>query len=394
MKNARLRQGFTIVELVVSIFLISYIMVSFFQFIATAKEDRNVFDELVLYDVAEDGLKRNFVSIIDTFEPICSNITTDTTNNWGWSHAKCSATSPYPVFSNGAGGERLLTYSINFSSLSANLQSVLASTIITNLRGVCTKKGVSNTSVVLTCPKVVDFLYDIGGGFTRTVHALGTDINPTIPPIVKLRYDRRSEIGNVASVNDYEFNMNEVYSFRQNISRSKFHRIKTAMKQFNEAKLVSEFRNPPPTSLHSMDDNFVPWFWEIFGDNGALIPTQLCTVVGGICTNLQSDSFWRTTKLASKGMYLRRIGSNILSGDTSISVDGFNNQVFIYPISSQCLLNDISACATTAPTIPQDDYIGLGAGTPKPPFSSIIYLDSSKLKNTPAPSYMRLYFTY
>ncbi|MBD3822927.1 MAG: hypothetical protein IE916_00260 [Epsilonproteobacteria bacterium] len=389
---ARLRKGFSLLELGISLILIALLYIGVIRGMNSAKESRQAEAEFVDYDEMERGVKQSFVAILDAFEPICSDIPADTTLSWGWQHNDCKMTSPYPVYSD-AGNDRKITYSIQFNSLTAAEQGQLENTIIENYNGVCSRITKTATALELRCPKILDVLYSTGGAYTRTgAHVANTDIDPRLPPSVRINYDRRSTTGTFSAVSNYEFTMNNVFDYRRRFSHTKINRIKDTLKSFHETKLLTEFNAPPPGALHSMDDEFVPWFWEAFGDDAAQVTAANCAIAGGSCTNLNTDNIWRTTDINRRALYWRRMVQNLFMGDTSVTVDGFGNGLFFVPFMSQCINNNIDSCVIVAPTLPQDNFIT--AGNVRPPHTSVIYSSNFNLKDTAAPTDGRTYFTY
>ena len=142
-----------------------------------------------------------------------------------------------------------------------------------------------------------------------------------------------------------------------------------------------------------MDDEFVPWFWEVFGDNAspATISSTVCVQAANSCGNLTTNNIWRSG-ISGNGLYLRRIVTNLMAGDIRYGVDGFNNQLKFYPFSKQCAGADYKTCAVTAPALPANNYITLTANPP--PFVSVFYVDGYGVKANTYPPYTRMYFSY
>ncbi len=386
------RKGFTLIELTVSLIIISVVWVGFLKFLQIQKEENNVNRELAGFEIFQNAIKRNFITILNDFQPVCSNIPTDATSEWGWSHASCKNTSPFPVLDSTNGG-RKIKYNIDFNSLAIAKQNELKADLEKNFNGVCSLNSSSNSDIILDCPKITNLQYDTGAGFsTASPHTLGSDIDPSVVPMVRVTYDRVSEIGSFQTTDDLDFTLNDLYTYRRNITINKLDEIKTAMKAFHDGKLAVEFQTPPPGALHSMDDEMVPWFWQIFGDKVDTRTTYCIDSGSGVCNNLDNNNYWRTSGLSYKGLYMRRIAQNLFSGDLSHSIDGFGNKIMLYPFAEQCTTNDLSTCSVTRPPVPQRDYYKLGA--PKPPFTTVLYTKTSSLKNQQRLDYERIYFTY
>lgn len=391
MQYKKTSSAFTMIEMVFVIIIVSLLYAAILKSTQKTTQERAVYEELNFYKNIDSAFKETFLDILDTFEPICSVIPSDATNRWGWGHPSCATTSPLPVFST-TGGKRLINYSIQFTSLSAGQQIALENKIIGSFNGVCTKESKTNTQLSLYCPKVLGVTYSTTGAFVATSHTVGSPIDPQNAPTVRISYNRQSEIGTFAAGTtppNYDFSLGDIFIQRRNYSLTKMNEIRQTLKNFYHNELTKEFNNAPAIGLHSMDDEFVFWAWKVFGDNASSI-RNLCTVVGGTCSNLNSNNIWRSS-LSGKGLFVRKMISNILNGDNKYSVDGFGNQLNIYPIASQCGGADFASCAVVAPPIPADNYI---AGSVTPPYTSVLYVQGFGARGTTTPAYTKMYLTY
>lgn len=391
--SRKLRSAFSMVELAFVTIIIGITYVGVIKTINSAKQSKSIQDEKNTYIKIEAAIKENFISILDAYEPICSAVPSDATASWGWRLPACTNTSPYPRYST-TGGKRLITYTLKLGSLSAANRAALQNSIVGSFNGVCNLDATTNANrVVLDCPKITNVQYYLGAGFLASAHTFGNPLNPVTPPMIRIGYDRRSEIGNVvnATYNNqtYDFTMNDVYTLRQNYSISKMNFTRNKLKEFHKSELLKELNNNPSGGLNSMDDEFVPWFWKAFGNNAASI-YNICTVVGGTCTNLNSANIWRSSGTA-QGLLWRRLVQNLFSAQTKYTVDGFNNQIKIYPIAAQCAGTNLDTCVISAPPIPADYYIN---GTTRPPFTSILYVDGYNTTTAQVAEYARMYVGY
>ena len=369
------RKAFTMVELAFVIVIIGIIIAGAIRSIDSSKEDRRVFLELIFYQKIESSIKTTFIKILDSFEGPCSRITSDGTNRWGWGNAITRRTSPLPVYDATAGG-RKLRYSIQWASLTVSQRNSLENTIRSNFSAICKTDPVASpinaSGITLFCPKLTGLSYQTTGAFVARGHTLGSPINPQAAPTVRVSFERKTATGNVApSIQIHDFTMVDIFQFRQNYSLNKFNRIRSALRTYHDAQLFAELQNPPASGLHSMDDEFVPWFWKAFGDNKNTVINTRCIIAGNVCTNISNNNAFRSS-LSGRGLYMRRLVANLLT-ESRFAVDGFNNQISIFPIASQCTNSNISLCTISAPTSPRNDYITVGGITP--PYSSILYLE-------------------
>jgi len=387
-----MRKALSMLEMIFTIILIGIVYIAILKVSSTYSAEREVYSELNLYQNIDAAVKESFVNIIDTFEPVCSNIPSIASTRWGWGHNSCSTTSPLPVYSN-AGGNRQIDYKIQFSSLSATAATSLENKIVGSYLGVCILNTRNNTQLLLDCPRILNVTYSTGGAFAATIHTLGTPLDPVNAPTIKITYDRISPIGTIAAGTpppEYDFSLTDIYSLRTGYSLTKMNTLKSSLQRFYNAELGREFNNFPAAGLHSMDDEFVPWFWKVFGDDSALI-SSLCVVAGGTCANLNSDNIWRST-FGAKGL-MKNVYDNLLASDSKYSVDGFGNQLNLYPFVSQCTGAgaDFTTCTTTVPPLPQDNYI---SGTVRPPYSSVLYVQGYGARGVTTPQHTKMYLSY
>jgi len=382
----KLRPAFTLVEIALVLTIMGVVFVALIQVIQSAKEDTRTMAELTYYESFNTGAEQSFVSIVDAFEPICS-VMTDATNRWGWGHASCSTTSPVPTFV----ATGLIKYNIQWTSLTAPARITLRTGILDSFRGACTLSAVGAADITLLCPNLTNL--------TNTVpHTLSTPVDPVNPPSFSLSYRRISEIGLANTVENYNFSLNDVYSYRRRYSMKKMNTVARALKRYYDAQILSEIENAPVNpfggGLHSMDDEFIPWHWKAFGDNVATVMTTRCVRNAnavGICGNIVGNNGFRTG-LSGRGLFMNRVITNLLGGQRQFALDGLGNQVNLYPVMSQCAANDISTCATAVPTTPRNDYVTSG-GTP-PPHSSMLWVEGQNMINVSVPAYARTFISY
>lgn len=379
------RNGFTMVELTLVIMIFSVIAIAIAKQMQSTNRTAQIQKELDYRATVDTGMKKVFEQIIDSFEPICSNINSDTQTLWGWGHAQCSGTSPFPQYV----APEHLRYTINLTSLSATNRQSLINNIVAAFSPYCVLDTTNNTQVNLLCADMSNLTYDLGAGNVAAAHTVGIDIDPFNAPTATLSLRRREGDGTVSTqTNNISFL--DVYQKRRSFSLEKFNVLRDTMKTFYNNQLTVEVANAPSTGLNSVNDEFVPWQWKIFGDDTAQVLGSVCNLGGGTtCANLNSDNIWRSS-LSGIGLFMRRVSSNLLNGDTRMAVDGFGNQLILYPMLSQCANNDISTCGTVAPAIPQNDYFNVM----RPPYMSVVYINTYKNKTVNAPAYGRKYIAY
>jgi len=379
------RSGITIIETALSIAILGVLLGTAVTGTISTKRTMQLQKERDFFRTFENGTKTVMTQIVDSFSPVCSNITSDGQSSWGWSHASCSATSVFPTFLS----NDKMRYTIDFGSLTAAEGNNLANSILNAFSPYCQLDSRTATEIDLLCPTIRDIKYDLGSGDIATAHAVGADIDPLVPPIVKLTVSRKDNDGAVRN-QTFNFSFIDVYDVLRIKSIDKINHIKNILKTFQNTVMTVEVLNAPDKGLNSIDDEFVPWFWESFGDDPLQAVGAVCDKAGATkCGNLETDNIWRST-LSSAGLYPRKLSSNLLSGDMSFFVDGFGNQITYYPFMSQCTNNDISTCTVAAPVVAQDNYFNIM----RPPYVSALYIDTYKDKTIDAPSYGRSYISF
>jgi prepilin-type N-terminal cleavage/methylation domain-containing protein len=385
MKN---RNAFTMVELIVSLIIIGIIYGIFNRYTINIGQKYSAMSELKWRDGFEAALKENLVRILDTYRPLAAKIVGDGTSKWGWGNANLSHTSPFPTYEAG----RILRYHLDKSALGTTKFNALAGEMEASLNGICILNKKTNTYVDFFCPKLRGMTYEYGGSEKKQFHTPGKDIDASTIPVVNVKYERErsGNGGSVKTVVTQKIDMTDVFQWRRNYSMQILQRLYSALKSFSDKKLSMEIANTQPGGLNSTDDEFVPWVWETFGDKKTDVLSALCSVdASGVCSNLDTDRIWRKT-LSGKGLFMRRIVSNLFNGDNDVVVDGFNNAIYIYPLANQCSGSDYATCSVTAPKVPQDNYITIG----KPPFASVLYTSLFSKKSKAPAAYGRVFVGY
>jgi len=384
-KRSRMRNGMTMIETGLSLAILSVVILTTFNYLRSTKRDVLIQREIDFRAVFGDGIKKSFEEILDAYEPICSSITSDAQTKWGWGHSQCDGTSPFPTYL----ASEQIRYNLELSSLSASEKLRLEDAIVGAFSPYCSLSSVGANNIDLRCPTMTNLVYDLGSGSVAAAHTLGQDIDPSIIPKATMTISRKEGDGSITTV-DTNIPLLDLYQKRRQFSLEKFNLIRNIAKTYYNNQLSLEVANAPSTGLNSIDDEFVWWGWKMFGDNTSDVLGSICNTGGtDICSNLNTNNIWRSS-LSGNGLYMRRLSQNMLNGDTRMSVDGFGNQVVFYPMMSQCANNDISTCSTTAPPVPQKGYYNIM----RPPYVSVLYIDSFKDKTVVAPSYGRAYISY
>jgi len=384
-RNRSMRSGMTIIETAFSLMILIVVTGYAIKGLKSSNRGVQIQTEMDYKRTLESGMKSNLEQIIDIFEPICTNVNSDALSQWGWAHANCDLTSPFPTYL----ATEKLRYTIDFSSLSAQNSQSLQDFILSSLQPYCSLDSVTNSNMDLLCPNLSNLTYDLGLGSVASAHTLGSDINPLIVPVATVTLSRREGDGTI-NPQTYTYSFQSIFEKRRQITVEKFNTVRNVLKTYYNNQLSIEVANAPSTGLNSIDDEFVPWAWKAFGDNTSDVLGSICDTAGGnTCSNLDTDNIWRTN-LSGDGLYIRRLSTNLFSGDLRMATDGFGNQVTFYPMMSQCSNSDVTTCTTTAPPVPQQNYYNIA----RPPYVSLLYIDTFKNVSSSAPSYGRTYISY
>lgn len=389
------RKGFTLLELGITLGLIAIIYISFLKGLSAVREDARTAGEIAYYSDFEQAFKKAFIASLDTAEQQCTNnVTSDAINNWGWSDLSCTKSDPFPTFqATGGTQDRILIWNFDFSGAAGSPGNNLRNIIKTSFAGICPLVSETSTKLTLRCSNLLAVQYDSGSGFVngtpKATLGGGTRIDPILVPSVRIQYERHSTLGKTITPVNFDFTMNDVYTLRQVYSRSKINQIRKNLFQFHKSQIFAEVGNPPASGLHSMDDEFIPWFWEALRPSTQTGTSPLCTLAGNSCSNL--GSWWRTTAPTGRGAYMRSIISLFFSGDSRFYVDGFGNGLYLYPFTGQCTTADFATCTVTPPPIPAKSYV---TGSFRPPYSSVLYIDGYNAKTSTPSAYTRAYIAY
>lgn len=380
-----IRGGFTILELSIALALIAIIYVAFIKSMQSMNEDVNVARELAFYNKMENAIKEGFVIALDEAETMCTNGVADSASSWGWNHANCVGSSPFPVYSS-TGGQRLLRWNFNFSTpegteLKTALKGIMS--------GFCTVSAETTTSIDFRCPKLLGIDYDMGGGFMPTAMLSGPRrIDPATPPTVRISFERINTLDKTgtAVTAQYTFSMTDVYNRRKLRTLVKMDDFRKVLTNVHNTKLAIELGNPPPNGLHSIDDEMAPWFWLSFSTRQiSAIPK--CNAPK--CTNDNAD--WRN--ITGRAMPSNSVISTYLGSDSTYLVDGFGNEMYIYPKAGDCTGIDYMTCPLVTPPLPEADYAKKHP-TQVPPFTSTIFINGYGQKTTTAKPFCRTLITY
>jgi len=398
-KKQSKRSAFTLVETVFAITLFTIASLGIMRMIESQKMDKGQQDKYLYFNKFDYGVNKTFLDILNAIEEASPAYVVESDTVWGMRGDEFKNTSVLPRLTGGGTSNdfKTLYYDIDKANLSSRNYKTLVNNILSNFSGICSLKTQrTDGDLELNCGGNIRSLkYEVNGNtyLDSNTWIKGKNINPKHVPKVTLIYRDVHIISHAVNTVNYDFSLDKVYALRQEISASKFNTIRNALIAFSNAKMTKETLNSPPYGLNSTDDTFVPYFWEAFSSPS--LPLDLkCSLAGGTtCSNL--STYWQSMGgSANSALAIMRVVKNLLSNDKSLLVDGFNNEIFIYPLLKSCALNNIASCTISSPPLPQNEYFKLGTMTTTAPYVSAIFIAPFSDKSISAPQYGRMLIAY
>lgn len=366
-------RGFTLVELALSLAILSVITLATFKLLTRVRADAQLSQERYRVYVLERAIKTSFLDVVSVVERNCfPSSDSFSVLSWGYLHSSCGNTSPLPYLSSTS----VLRYDVNLG-----LDPSLRNRIVGNFVGACVLQRTDNSTYLeLFCPDLISLTYD---GATR-FHSLSNHF-PTHPPSrVEVQIRRRGWTNPIT----YTLSLDDLFQERQRYSVQKMQELMEKLRSESQYLSNAEFNNPPPTGLPSGDDVLVPYFWKVFSNDYSNAKNTLCNTGGGnTCTNYTS-SVWRTGTV-SQTLLLRRVVQNLMNGEVRYYTDGFGNAVSLVPFVSRCS-SSLSSCSVSSPPVPQRFY----SPNPTPPYTSVLYNFWGRDTSNPAPLFDRYYVVH
>ncbi len=397
--------GFSLIEMSLALVIMSIILAASFKLINTYTMQTNVNRQSYNISSLANAIKENAKLIMDASMTICTNITNAYSNDaWGWRHASCLNTSPFPVYNITT---NLLTYNIDTAYFSSQVNS-----IINNISPYCPFSSQTGTTVSFSCSGlgINGLQYQTlasGPGNTATpANNTGTNtvnIFPTphanatntdflnfldFPSAVYIQYtetlsnsgatiahyDMINAQGNVPNF-AYRLDMTDLYLDRVKKTRDDLITLDAALRGYAIGAMTSEFQNVPPNGLSSKDVFFVPWIWQVFAttQGGTAILCDNSTTCDSIASGVQWATSGQTATYADLWML---ITTNLMSSNLMYVSDAYGNPLRILPIANGCT-GDVSGCVPSAntPPVPQGSYLAVlttANYAPRPPYTSLI----------------------
>ncbi|MBN2900058.1 MAG: hypothetical protein JXO44_14930 [Clostridia bacterium] len=399
----RMRRGFTILDFLLTLGLLSLLFFSFNEVRKAQKIDQTHISELRTLQSLDLGFTASFEDIVRTYSPSFAVIT-DASTTWGWNSN--NKVSPFPS-SVTIGDFTYIEYRLDDTDISATQLQALKGRIIGNYRGACedwtNEVSLTTNNLYLYCEDVVGFNYTLSDGTTGLVrpNALGDPIDPGNIPTVMVSFRKKDGAGNFAYNDTYTISFANIYEKQRVITANRLAEMRSAIENFTNAVKLREIANVENADqsggLNNMDDEFVGWHWKAFGNDLAQVMATFCSKAagGGTCNNLNSNDIWRSGIDIDRGLIARRFVTNLMQDDQSYLVDGFGNGIYIYPTASQCDAADYmdGACTIDALDLPEDNYMAKAVPN-TPPYVTVIFTEPYRLKATAGQPYGRVLVAY
>lgn len=394
--------GFSLIELSLALAIMALVFTASFRLMSAYKMQTDTSRQAYNISMLAASIKNNAKIIMDASMAVCTNITAAYADDgWGWRHAACLNTSPFPVYDIIS---KILTYNID----TANFSSAVAS-IINNVGAYCKYTGQTATTVTFDCSALgisaVQYKTSVNPAdntVQNTVNIFTTPHNNAtsadflnfldFPSAVYIQYNAYiGSSGNTIAHTDmtnatsdpgddaYKLDMTDLYLDRVKKTRDNMITLDTALKGYATGKMTSEFENVPPNGLSSKDVFFVPWIWQ------SLASTQADSLVlcndAFSCSSIVSGIQWATAGQTSSfaGTWLL-LTTNLLSSNLTYVADAFGNPLRMVVIACGCT-GDVSTCSSAGPSgsnpppDPGGSYLSAMVSAsydPRPPYSSLI----------------------
>ncbi|MBF0559008.1 MAG: prepilin-type N-terminal cleavage/methylation domain-containing protein [Nitrospirae bacterium] len=401
-RSAGNNKGFSFIEMSLALTIMALVFAASFRLINTYKMQADVNRQAHNISMLATSIKNNAKLVMDASLAVCTSITTAYADDgWGWRHANCMNTSPFPVFDiNG----KVLTYNIDTANFSSAVNS-----IISNVAQYCRHTGQTATTVTFDCSALGISAVQYKTSSNPTVNTVQNTVNIfttphnnstnadflnflDFPSAVYIQYNTYiSNSGQTVAHNDminatsdagddaYKLDMTDLYLDRVKKTRDNVINLDAALRGYAIGVMTSEFENVPPNGLSSQDTFFVPWIWQVLASSQANSLT-LCnnaTSCSSIITGTQWANAAQTNSFAQTWIWLT---TNLLSSNTSYVADAFGNPLRIVVIANGCT-GDVSTCTAAGPSGsnpppgPQGSYLSTMVSAsygPRPPYSSLI----------------------
>ncbi len=419
--------GFSLIEMSLALVIMSIILAASFKLINTYTMQTNVNQQAYNISSLANAIKENAKLIMDASMTVCTNITNAYSNDaWGWRHANCLNTSPFPIYNIMT---NLLTYNIDTANFSSQVNSV-----INNISPYCPFSSKTATTVSFSCSglAITGLQYQTltsGPGNTATPEnntaANTVNIFPTphsnatnadflnfldFPAAVYIQYTERfSNSGATISHYDmlnaqanvpnfaYRLDMTDLYLDRVKKTRDNLITLDAALRGYAIGSMTSEFENVPPNGLLSKDTFFVPWIWQALASTRANTLT-LCSDPA-TCGSIVSGTQWATAaQAATYADVWILITTNLMASNLTFVGDAFGNPLRIVPIANGCT-GDVSGCipSTNTPPMPQGSYLTAMTAAnyaPRPPYTGLIVSPLCTGGSTTYPDFCRWTVVY
>ncbi len=401
-------RGFSMVELSLALLIMTIIVAASVRMINALTAQTQVNTQQYKIAMLANSVKSNAKLIMDAAGTVCTAITTAYANDgWGWRHALCQNTSPFPVYNITT---NILTYRIDTANFGNTVNSIL-----NNTGNYCPFVAETATTVTFNCSglNITGIQYQTlmsgaANAATPGSNAAANTVDIFAPPhtnstnadflnfldfpsAVFIQYKEVfSNVGSTISHYDminaqtnvvnfaYKLDFTDLAFDRQKKTRDGLVNLTTALSTYASGTMVQEYENVAPNGLGNADTAFVPWVWQGLATTQAG-STVLCAD-STTCSAIVSGTQWATaaqTSTFAKAWLL--VTTNLLSSNTSYIADAFGNPLRIIVMANGCT-GDVSACTPAGP-----------AGSNPPPKAQGTYLTSMTTASyTPRPPYASL----
>lgn len=378
------RRGFFLIEVAFALAIIGIIVVGMLRDISLQKANLSysrALNNARMIAMATAGVYR---TVVEDSAPVCAPS--------GWANPQCDATIPFPVLENGY----LKVYVDSDLSVKNRLENQIK-TIITSAGCVYSGKDTANGADVLKfmclTPKITALSYTLSDGSTTSTFSTGGVDPMHFPVSVTLSFT--VDLSNGETVKKTE--TYDISYLRQDLIRKSAERIQTvasALETYYTTRLSTEVdMQPYPDGLHSTEDFYVPWQWQVLATDGQIYKTCQDQYCSGI-------DDWNTGNPDFDDVITDVTKRLLQSGAYPLSLDGFMYEWRVILVGNGCS-GDLSSCTADNNKPPTPNKTVTGAGwywdvySVKPPFFTwIVSSAPSCLKNDSSPDWCRTRIVY
>jgi len=374
------RKGFTLIEVAFALLIMAVILVYFVRFINVERANVRFTQGNYNAKLLAEAIPKVYKAVVNYSAPYCAPD--------GWSSPYCDSTIPFPILENGILKVYVDSDLPDKASLEGEIKTILTTAGCT-YQGTTAVGGEDSVNFLCLTPKLTSLSYTLSDGSTTTTFQKG-GVDPMHFP-VKVSIGYTIDMGNGETYSrTVSFDVSYLRNSLIRESAERMALLTDALKSYYTTRLSTEVDlQPYPNGLHSTEDFYVPWEWQVLATDGKIYKTCNDDKCSGI-------DDWETGS-PDFDTVIDRIIKNLLYGtsDYPLSLDGFMYSWRIILVGNGCS-GDLTNCKADNNKPPSPNKNVTGASwywnvySVKPPFFSwIVSSAPSCLQNDDSPDWCR-----